>query len=110
MVMKEYHKAMDSYKKGIEIEPENASCRQGLVKVTQQINYGRANMTDEQKKEQAAHAMADPEIQAILQDPITQQLLRDFQENPQAAQQAMRDPTVAAKIQKLIASGIIETG
>ena len=48
-------------------------------------------------------------IQAILQDPVTQQVLRDFQENPAAAQQAMNDPTVQAKIQKLIASGIIET-
>ena len=51
----------------------------------------------------------DPEIQAILQDPVTQQVLRDFQENPAAAQQAMNDPSIQAKIQKLIASGIVET-
>ena len=109
MVMKEFHKATDSYKKGLELEPGNAACKQGLSKVTAQINYGRANMTEEQKKEQAAHAMADPEIQAILQDPVTQQVLRDFQENPAAAQQAMNDPSIQAKIQKLIASGIVET-
>jgi len=66
-------------------------------------------MTEEQKKEQAAHAMADPEIQAILTDPVIQQVLRDFGENPNAAQQAMSDPTVAAKIQKLVASGVVET-
>merc|ERR1712070_1003512 len=108
-VMKEFHKSMDSYKNGLAIDPENSTCKEGLRKVTQQINYGRQNMTEEQKKEQAAHAMADPEIQAILQDPVTQQVLRDFQENPAAAQQAMNDPTVQAKIQKLIASGIIET-
>jgi len=106
---KEYHKAMESYKKGLELEPENAACKEGLRKVTQQINYGRANMTDEQKKEQAAHAMADPEIQAILQDPVVQQVLRDFGENPAAAQQAMADPGMREKIQKLIASGIVET-
>eukprot|EP00980_Cylindrotheca_fusiformis_P015469 scaffold4347_cov117-Cylindrotheca_fusiformis.AAC.13 len=109
MVMKEFHKAMDSYKAGLELEPNNPSCKQGLQKVTAQINYGRQNMTEEQKKEQAAHAMADPEIQAILQDPVTQQVLRDFAENPSAAQQAMNDPSVAAKIQKLIASGVVET-
>ena len=109
-VAKEYHKATDSYKKGLEIDPENASCKQGLQKVTQLINYGRRNMTEAEKKEQAAHAMADPEIQAILTDPLTQQLLRDFQENPNAAQQAMQDPGVRAKIEKLIAAGVIETG
>merc|ERR1711976_677987 len=109
MVMKEFHKAMDSYKAGLALEPSNASCKQGLQKVTAQINYGRANMTEEQKKEQAAHAMADPEIQAILSDPVIQQVLRDFGENPNAAQQAMNNPTMRGKIERLIASGIIET-
>merc|ERR1712232_858217 len=108
-VMKEYHKSLDSYQKGLEIEPDNRACREGLQKVTQQINYGRANMTEEQKKEQAAHGMADPEIQAILQDPVVQQVLRDFAENPQAAQQAMNNPHMRGKINKLIAAGVIET-
>jgi len=109
MAFKEYHKAMDSYKKGLEIEPDNATCKEGLRKVTVQINYGRSQMTDEQKKEQAAHAMADPDIQAILQDPVVQQTLRDFGENPMAAQQAMNDPGMREKIQKLIAAGVVET-
>lgn len=108
-VMKEFHKSMDSYKKGLEIEPDNATCKEGLRKVTQQINFGRQNMTEEQKKEQAAHAMADPEIQAILTDPVVQQTLRDFGENPAAAQRAMNDPGMRAKIEKLVAAGIVET-
>ena len=41
------------------------------------INYGQANMTEEERKERAAHAMADPEIQSILQDPVINQILRD---------------------------------
>ena len=77
--------------------------------MNQHMSYGRATMTDEEKKEQAAHAMADPQIQAILSDPVVQQVLRDFGENPAAAQQAMADPGMRAKIQRLIASGIIET-
>ncbi|KAG7346191.1 peptidase C14 caspase catalytic subunit-like protein [Nitzschia inconspicua] len=106
---KEYHKAMDSYKQGLELDPDNVACKQGLQKTQQQITYGRATMTEEQKKEQAAHAMADPEIQSILSDPVVQQVLRDFGENPNAAQQAMRDQGMRAKINKLIAAGIIET-
>ena len=57
----------------------------------------------------AAKAMADPEIQAILQDPIVQQTLRDFGENPAAAQKAMNDPGMRAKIEKLIIAGVVET-
>jgi len=109
-LMKENHKAMDSYKKGLEIDPTNKMCREGLAKVTTSINYGQANMTDEEKKERAAHAMADPEIQNILQDPIINQVLKDFQENPTAANEALRDPSVKAKIERLIASGVVQTG
>jgi len=58
----------------------------------------------------AAHAMADPEIQNILNDPVIRQVLQDFNENPNAANQAMMDPTVRSKIEKLVASGILQTG
>jgi len=109
MVMKEHHKALESYKKGMELDPENTTCKEGLKKCMVAINYGRQNMTTEEKKEQAAHAMADPEIQGILQDPVMQQVLRDFGESPEAAQQAMKDPSVRAKMNRLIASGIVET-
>jgi stress-induced-phosphoprotein 1 len=110
IVMKENHKAMESYKKGLAIDPENAACKEGLRKVTAMINYGQANMTEEERKERAAHALADPEIQAILQDPVINQVLRDFNENPNAASKAMMDPIVRSKIEKLIASGIVQTG
>lgn len=109
MVMKEYHKAMDSYKHGLELDPDNTACKDGLRKCSYQIQMGRQNMTDDEKKEQAAHAMADPQIQAILQDPVMQQVLKDLGENPAAGQQAMADPLVREKINKLIAAGIIET-
>lgn len=109
VLMKENHKALESYKKGLELDPSNTVCREGLQKVTAMINYGSANMTDDERKERAAHAMADPEIQSILQDPVINQVLRDFQENPTAANQAMMDPNVRPKIEKLIASGILQT-
>jgi len=110
VVMKENHKALESYKMGLTLDPTHASCKEGLRKVTASINYGQANMSEEERKERAAHAMADPEIQSILQDPIINQVLRDFNDNPTAANDAMRDTTVRAKIEKLIAGGIIQTG
>jgi len=108
--MKEFHKSQDSYRKGLEIDGTSKTCREGLMKVNQAVAYGRSSMTEEQKREQAEHGMADPEIQAILQDPIMQQTLRDFKENPASAQAAMANPGMRAKIEKLIAAGIIETG
>jgi stress-induced-phosphoprotein 1 len=110
ILTKEYHKALESYRKGLELEPDNPSCKEGLQKVTALINYGSANMTESERKERAAHAMADPQIQAILQDPIIIQVLRDFQENPRAANEAMRDAVVRSKIEKLVASGIVQMG
>mmetsp|Transcript_17534 Transcript_17534/g.24729 ORF Transcript_17534/g.24729 Transcript_17534/m.24729 type:complete len:589 (-) Transcript_17534:83-1849(-) len=110
VLMKENHKAMESYKKGIEVDPKNAPCIEGLRKVTAMVNYGQSNMTEEERKERAAHAMADPEIQNILQDPVINQVLKDFQENPNAANEAMRDATVRNKIEKLVAAGVLQTG
>lgn len=109
VLMKENHKAMDSYRKGLEIEPTNQACKEGLQKVQTMINMGTANMSEEERKERAEHAMADPEIQSILNDPVIRQILQDFNDNPNAANDAMRDPTVRNKIEKLIASGILQT-
>jgi stress-induced-phosphoprotein 1 len=106
VLLKENHKAIDSYRKGLSLDPNNAACKEGLRKVTAMLG---SNMSEAEQKERAAHAMADPEIQAILNDPIMRQVLSDFNENPAAAQKAMSDPTVASKLEKLIASGVVQT-
>merc|ERR1712232_421656 len=110
VLMKENHKAMENYRKGLAIDPNSAVCKEGLRKVTAMVNMGNANMSEAERKERAEHAMADPEIQNILQDPIIRQVLQDFNDNPNAANEAMRDMTVRSKIEKLIASGIVQTG
>eukprot|EP00584_Thalassiosira_punctigera_P024679 CAMPEP_0172551026 /NCGR_PEP_ID=MMETSP1067-20121228/35199_1 /TAXON_ID=265564 ORGANISM="Thalassiosira punctigera, Strain Tpunct2005C2" /NCGR_SAMPLE_ID=MMETSP1067 /ASSEMBLY_ACC=CAM_ASM_000444 /LENGTH=586 /DNA_ID=CAMNT_0013338743 /DNA_START=52 /DNA_END=1812 /DNA_ORIENTATION=+ len=109
VLMKENHKALESYKAGLAIDSTNSTCKEGLRKVTAMINYGASTMSEEEKQERARHGMADPEIQSILQDPVIQQILRDFNDNPQAANQAMSNPSVRAKIEKLIASGVVQT-
>jgi stress-induced-phosphoprotein 1 len=106
VALKENHKAMESYRKGLSIEPDNAACKEGLRKVNSSVG---SSMTEDERKERAAHAMADPEIQSILMDPVMRQILNDFAENPAHARKAMNDPAIAAKMEKLIASGIVET-
>lgn len=102
--MKEYHKAMDSYKAGLEIEKDNQLCTDGLRKTIAKVN----SASSEDQSERQAHAMADPEIQMILTDPSIRQVLTDFQENPSHAQRAMQDAGIRAKIEKLIAAGVIQ--
>lgn len=111
VLMKENHKAMESYRKGLALDPDNAACKEGLAKISSSM-MSNTNMSEEERKERAAHAMADPEIQHILQDPIFRQLLTDMQENPNSpsAQQALNDPVMRAKFEKLVASGIIQLG
>lgn len=102
--MKEYHKSLESFKTGLQLEPDNSLCKAGLSKTIAKINEASS---DDMDAERVAHARADPDIQAILSDPMIQQVLRDFQENPAHANKAMSDPGVRAKIEKLIASGIL---
>lgn len=106
-VMKEYHKAIESYKKGLSIEGDNPLCKDGLQKVLMKIN---SSQSEDDIKQRQAHAMADPEIQQILADPSIRQFLQDQQDNPKYAQQAMQDPLIRSKIDKLIAAGILQMG
>jgi len=105
--MKEYHKALDTYNKGLALDPENVECRDGLQRVTMAVQSSAGQPAD---KERAAHAMADPEIQAIMSDPVMQQVLRDMSTDASAAQRHLRDPGIAAKLEKLIAAGVLQVG
>lgn len=105
--MKEYHKALDSYKTGLAIEPDNKLCKDGLAKTTSQIQMSQFNETDDDRAQRQQHAMADPEIQQILSDPMVRQVLQDAQENPQVLQKAMADMSMRAKIDKLVAAGVL---
>jgi stress-induced-phosphoprotein 1 len=105
--LKEYHKAIDSYKKILSYDEGNKDAESGLQRTIRKVNETAGA---EQDKERAAHAMADPEIQAILQDPLMNKILQDMSTDPVAAQQHMKDPRTMAKIEKLIAAGILKVG
>lgn len=105
--MKEYHRCIETYEKGLKFEPENPELKEGLQKTLYAINSQQGG---EGEEERAAKAMQDPEIQAILSDPIMMQILQDMRKDPAAAANHMKNPLVAQKIQKLIAAGIVRTG
>lgn len=72
--------------------------------------FPQANATGEIDPERQRRAMEDPEIQAILRDPTMARILQDMQENPRTAAAALKDPSIRAKIEKLVQAGIIRTG
>jgi stress-induced-phosphoprotein 1 len=107
--MKEYSKAMQTYEEGLKHDPESQELKDGLRRCIQAINgLNSGEMTDEERMQRQERAMADPEIQGILSDPIMRNVLREMEENPAAAQKHLSDPGIAKKFEKLIASGIVQ--
>ncbi|XP_022738028.1 hsp70-Hsp90 organizing protein 3-like [Durio zibethinus] len=107
--MKEYDKALETYQEGLKHDPNNQELLDGVRRCVEQINKAsRGDLSPDELKERQAKAMQDPEIQNILSDPVMRQVLIDFQENPKAAQEHMKNPMVMHKIQKLVTAGIVQ--
>ncbi|XP_024541869.1 hsp70-Hsp90 organizing protein 3-like [Selaginella moellendorffii] len=107
--MKEYDKALETYQTGLKYDEHNQEMMDGIQRCVEQINKtNRGDISAEELKERQAKAMQDPEIQGILSDPVMRQVLIDFQESPKSAQDHMKNPMIMAKIQKLVAAGIVQ--
>jgi len=107
--MKEYDKAMETYEAGLKHDPDNAELKEGLMRCVVAINkMSRGEASEEDVKARQERAMADPEVQSILTDPVMRQVLRDMQEDPASAQKHMSHPEIAKKLDKLISSGILQ--
>ena len=105
-MMKELHKAMETYEKGVKLFPEDRELKEGYARVISQINSG----TPEDDEERVKHAYADPDIQRLVSDPRIQQFFKDLKENPKVANDAMmKDEFIAGAFKKLVAAGIIKT-
>lgn len=66
----------------------------------------RVGETEEQTSERIQR---DPEIMAILQDPVMQSILQQAKDNPAALNDHMKNAGIRMKIQKLVAAGVIRT-
>ncbi|KAH0486277.1 MAG: hypothetical protein KVP17_004722 [Porospora cf. gigantea B] len=104
-MMKEYHKSMEAYQKGLDLDPRNAECRSGLERTVYQIQSQSG--ADQMDEERVQMAMKDPEIQKILGDPQFQLILQEISNKPELVNEYMRDPKISEGIQKLIAAGIV---
>ena len=90
---------------GLEHDPENEELKDGRRRATDELEEHSQN---DEAKAKFARAMADPELRALLSDPVMEQLLLDFDKNPSAAAAValMKNPELAAKLQKLADAGM----
>lgn len=97
--MQQQSKAIAVYQKALELDPSNAEALDGYRQCSVAVN---ANPEEVRKR-----AMGDPEVQAILRDPAMRLILEQMQNDPKALQDHLKNPDIAAKIQKLLDSGLI---
>lgn len=97
--LKQLTKAQDAYQKALDIDPNNQEAMEGFRECMLAANSD--------PEEVRKRAMADPEVQQILKDPAMRMILEQMQNDPRALQDHLKNPDVAAKIQKLLQSGLI---
>jgi len=102
---KAYHKALATYDIGLSYDPSCSELQQAKMETIRKIQ--EQNQSGEVDPERVKEAQKDPEIQAILRDPTVNNVLQAMQSDPSAAQRALRDPVISAKINKLVQAGIL---
>ena len=108
--MREYSRCVDACSDAHEHDKSGANSReiqQQEQKALQAQYQSQEGETEEQTMERIQR---DPEVQALLADPVMQSILNQAKGDPKALQDHMRDPRVRKNIQKLVAAGVIRMG
>ncbi|KAF7188522.1 Heat shock protein sti1-like [Pseudocercospora fuligena] len=108
--MKEYNKCLDVCAEATAHDAEGKNAReieQQSQKALEAQFSAREGETEQQAQERIQR---DPDIMAILQDPVMQSILQQAKNDPAALNDHMRNPAIRTNIQKLIAAGVIRMG
>jgi stress-induced-phosphoprotein 1 len=110
LAMREYSRASAALEEATAKDAEKkhtAEIRDLSYKIQQALYEERSKETEAQSQERIAN---DPEVMAILQDPVMQSILQQAQTNPASLNEHMRkNAAIGAKIQKLVDAGVIRT-
>ena len=93
-------KAQSAYEKALELDPNCAEALEGFRAISM------ASHAD--PEETRKRAMTDPEVQQILNDPAMRMILEQMQGDPNAIQEHLKNPEIAAKFMKLREAGLIQ--
>lgn len=108
--MKEYNKCLDVCQEATAHDADGKNAReieQQSQKALEAQFSAREGETEQQAQERIQR---DPDIMAILQDPVMQSILQQAKGDPAALQDHMRNADIRMKVQKLIAAGVIRLG
>ncbi|KAK2575716.1 hypothetical protein KPH14_012105 [Odynerus spinipes] len=98
--MQQQGKALSAYQKALELDPSNSEALEGYRSCAVSVS---SNPEEVRKR-----AMADPEVQSILRDPAMRLILEQMQSDPRALQDHLKNPDIAAKLQKLLESDLVD--
>jgi len=102
--LKEFHKALDAYNEALKLDENSEEAKHGVEATIAAINAGS---DEEGQQARAQRAMADPEIQRILNSGTMRNVLSEMQSDPKSANKFLKDPEIKANIEKLIAAGVL---
>ncbi|CAG8485006.1 3046_t:CDS:10 [Acaulospora colombiana] len=103
---KEYTKCLETCEAALKHDTDGKH----TTEINDQMMRCRMEMHRNDSQESLEDAIRkDPEILKILQDPVMQQILQQSQEDPRALRDHLKNPQVAANIQKLINAGVLRT-
>lgn len=97
--MQQQGKALTAYQKALEVDPKNKEA----LDAYKSCSVSFSSDPEEVRK----RAMSDPEVQRILSDPTMRVILDQMQSDPRALRDHLKNPNIAAKLQKLLETGLI---
>lgn len=107
--MKEYHRCLDVCAAAHEHDPDAKNYREIEQQQQKALEAQFSSRVGETEEQTSARIQRDPDIMAILQDPVMQSILQQAKEDPAALNDHMKNAGIRMKIQKLIAAGVIRT-
>jgi stress-induced-phosphoprotein 1 len=108
--MREYSRCVDVCTEALEADTTGANTREIEAQQSKALNAQYSSNEGETEEQTMERIQRDPEIAAILQDPVMNSILQQAKGDPKALQDHMKNPGIKAKIQKLVAAGVIRMG
>lgn len=104
VLLKEYTRAYDDFHRVLQHDASNAEASEGLQRLMMRVSTGGRDEVVYQ------NAMKDPIVKMILQDPIIQNLIKDLQEGKSSTREALMQPDIKSKVDRLIVGNVLVMG
>ncbi|KAI9823272.1 MAG: Hsp90 cochaperone [Phylliscum demangeonii] len=108
--MRDYSKSLDACTAALAHDPHGAHAREIEQQQQKALQAMYSARDGETEAETLDRIQKDPEILAILQDPVMQSILQQAKSDPAALQEHMKNATIRDRIKRLMAAGVIRVG